>query len=337
MRTGKGRVRQVAALLMLTWMGSWVQAAGPVLTYDGVRYEGDNLPAAVGRALYDLEQQVNNQRKQVMDNYAANRYLEEESARLKKDPRQLQQELLGVPAPDETQIKAFFDANRQRIPGTLEQMRGEIVKYLENQAMIARQRELMARIASEKGYQVELPMPAPLRMDVVTQGYPSKGAEDAPVTLVEFADYQCPHCRDAQAVLERLEKQYKGRLRVVYRDFPINASGISRKVAEAAVCADEQGQFWAFNQLAFERQRYLSTVTPQMLADELELDADKFSACLEQDGPKAKVAASASEARELGLTSTPSFFVNGLALPHTHDDLELALRQLIDAELQAQN
>ena len=264
-----------------------------------------------------------------------NRYVQEEAKRQNKDVKAVQQELMTVADPTEEQLKGFFEANKARINGTFEQAKPELVNYLKRQQMAEKAQQLLKQIALEKGYRVELPEPEQLRFDVATEDYPSKGNAGATITLVEFADYQCPHCKNAVEVVDTLLKQYGDKLRVVYRDFPINQSGVSRKVAEAAVCADQQGQFWTFHNLAFERQNYLKSVPVDALAEEADLDMGKFGDCYKDAATKAKVTASLNEARELGLSSTPSFFVNGRPLGHSHGDLQQDLKELIDEELQA--
>ncbi len=330
-------VKALALSLGLVTSGAALAAETPSFSYGGTTYSGETLPAGVRKSLHELEQQMNSQRQQVLDTYVANRYLDEEASRQGKSLEQLQQELLSVPQPSDEQVKSFYEANRARIPVPLEQARQNIANYLSNQASLEKQRELMARIASEKGYQVSLPELPVLRLAVVTDGYPTKGNPQAPVTLVEFADYQCPHCKQAVPVVSALLERFGDSLRVVYRDFPINASGKSRKVAEAAVCADRQGQFWPFHELAFERQSYLGSIEPGQLADELGLDRAAFDACFEDAATAARVETSYQEARELGLNSTPSFLVNGRPLSHNHGDLGAALAELIEAELDAES
>lgn len=307
----------------------------PTMTYDGQQYQGDSLPSSLKQSLNQLAQQYNDQRRQVFDQYALSRYVQEEAERQNKDVQAVQQTLMAVAEPTEEQLKGFYDANKARINGTFEQVKPELVNYLKRQLMAEKTQQLLTQIASDKGYSVQLPEPEQLRFEVTTEGYPSKGNPAAKITLVEFADYQCPHCKDAVEVVDKLLKQYGDNLRVVYRDFPINQSGISRKVSEAAVCADQQAQFWKFHDLAFDRQKYLKSVPVDALAEEAGLNMGKFDDCFKASATQEKVTASLNEARALGLSSTPSFFVNGRPLGHTHGDLQQDLKELIDEELQA--
>lgn len=307
-----------------------------ILHYNNETYQQQTLPAAVQASLHELEQQHNQQRQEVLDNYVVNRYVREQAEKQGKSFQQLQQELLRAATPTSLQIEAFYNANKARISGTLQQVQGKISEHLQQQAIIEKQRALLSQIASEKGYRVELPALPILRLPIDLADYPSKGNPNAKVTLVEFADYQCPHCKDAGPVVKKLLEQYGEQVRLVFRDFPINQSGISRQIAEAAVCADQQEMYWPFHELAFSRQAYLQSVTAEMLATELDMDLDAFNNCLKTGKAQARVAASEAEARELGVSSTPTFFVNGRPLPHSHNDLGADIRALIDQELNAE-
>ena len=124
-----------------------------------------------------------------------------------------------------------------------------------------------------------------------------------------------------------IEARYGDRLRVVFVDFPINPSGISRIVARGAACAAEQGRFWDYHDLAFERQRQLDASAPGTLAAALKLDMTAFQSCLAAPRAQAVVARGAAEAARLGLDSTPTLFLNGrrLILPSIERDLPVAI------------
>ncbi len=312
-------------------------AEGPVLHYDKKTYQQQTLPAAVQTSLHGLRQQYDQQRLDVLNNYAVNRYVREQSIQQQKTFQQLQQELLSPPAPTRLQIEAFYNANKARISGTLEQVQEKIAEHLGQQAALEKQRQLLERISSEKDYRVDLPELPILRLPIDLAGYPSKGNPDAKITLVEFADYQCPHCKNAGPVVKKLMEQYGEQVRLVYRDFPVNQSGISRKVAEAAVCADQQAMYWPFHELAFSRQSYLKSISTEMLATELDMDIAAFNTCLKSGDAQARVATSEAEARELGVASTPTFFVNGRPLSHSHGDLSSDLSSMIEQELKLIN
>jgi protein-disulfide isomerase len=169
------------------------------------------------------------------------------------------------------------------------------------------------------------------KITVDTHGYPFKGNDDAPVHIIEFADYQCSHCKEAHGILKHLLKNWPDQIKVTYMDFPINRSGISRIVAEGAVCADEQGKFWAYHDEAFADQSILSKTWPDKTANKLGLDATRFSTCLSAQSTKDKVKKSEQAAIAAGARGTPTFIVNGLKV--SSHDIEGALNTAINAAL----
>ncbi|MCW9045210.1 MAG: DsbA family protein [Alphaproteobacteria bacterium] len=318
------------ALVSLAVPGYAADAIG--YQYGGQEYSGSNMPANLRQKLFELEEKANEERQKTIDQHILEKYMMERAAAEGKPVGQLENEVLAGTNTDESDAKKFYDDNKARIQGSFEQVKGQIIQHLNNQKIREKTFALLQRIRSEKGYSVSLPQPVQPLFDIVTEGYPFKGNPNAKVTIVEFADYQCPHCKEASKLVKNLEKDYGDKIKIVYRDFPINASGISKKVAEGAFCAKEQGKFWPYHDLAFERQELLKAVTPEMLAEELGLDAKKFKACFENQATKTKIAASLIEGRELGLSGTPTFFVNGRQL-HVHGDLEQPLRKAIDLAL----
>lgn len=322
----------VASLLLAFAATGAVAQESPGFKYDNQVYSGEKLPTSLQQRFYELEVELNQQRRQALDAYAIERYMEDRAKSEKRTVDQVRNELFAVPEPDSKMIEEFYEANKERIPGSLEQMRGQIAEYLINQQRQARVLAVLDQLKKEKGYEAYLAEPVAPVMDVTTEGYPFKGNANAKVTIVEFADYQCPHCKNAVPVMRSLLERYGDKLRVVYRDFPINRSGISRKVAEGAVCAGEQGRFWDFHDLAFERQSYLAAITPKDLAEELKLDVAKFEACIGREETRAKVTASFEEGKSFGITGTPAFYVNGRKL-NVQSDLEAELAAAIDRAL----
>ncbi|WP_075070920.1 DsbA family protein [Levilinea saccharolytica] len=144
---------------------------------------------------------------------------------------------------------------------------------------------------------------------------PSRGPADAPIILIAFSDYECPYCRHwEQNVWPQLEEAYPGKIRLVYRDFPL--LGIhpnAAPAAEAANCAGDQGQYWEYHDRLFA-QESLETATFNTLAAELGLDTGKFQSCLDTQKFRAEVAADFRDGITLGIEGTPTFFVNGIRI-----------------------
>ncbi len=163
----------------------------------------------------------------------------------------------------------------------------------------------------------EAPTSAPqyVRYKIPTDGFPSIGPANAPITLVEFADFQCPFCREwEQQTYQPLLQAYPGKIRFVYRDFPLTSiHPNAMPAAEAAQCANEQGKFWAFHDKLFGSDT-LSDDTYKQYAQDLGLDMTKFNDCYTNHKYASAIQTDMDFANNLGINSTPTFFINGLAV-----------------------
>jgi protein-disulfide isomerase len=172
------------------------------------------------------------------------------------------------------------------------------------------------------------------RVTVSTDGQPSLGPNNAPVTIVEFSDYQCPYCQVwDQQVYQQLMASYPNKIRFVYRDLPLPMHPEAVPAAEAADCAGEQGTYWKYHDALFTQQYGLSRAAYEHYAADLGLDGKSFAACLDSQKYLDKIQANASDAANAGLNSTPSFVINGRvligALPFAD------FKAVVDAELAA--
>ena len=142
----------------------------------------------------------------------------------------------------------------------------------------------------------------------------SWGPPDAPVTLIEFSDFQCPYCRRVQGVLKRLMTAYHGQLKLVFRDFPLRQiHPEAQKAAEAAQCANDQGQFWPYHDRLFATTD-LAVEDLKQYAAEMGLDVEQFNTCLDSEKYRQEVQGDIDDALAAGVNATPSFFVNGLPI-----------------------
>ena len=139
-----------------------------------------------------------------------------------------------------------------------------------------------------------------------------KGDPKAPVTIVEFSDYQCPYCRKFHnEVLPRIDEEYisKGKVRYIFRDFPLSFHKQAVPAAVAANCAGEQGKYWEMNNFLFANPGKLATEKIIPEAEGLGLDKAKFEACVNDSSKKAEVDADFNAGRGYGVRGTPSLFI----------------------------
>ena len=210
------------------------------------------------------------------------------------------------------QIRTFYDDNNERLQQrSFEELEGRIMAHLQRQSE-ARRRAALGRELRQR-YPVKIALTPP-RADVSADDDPFMGPPDAPVTLVEFSDFQCPYCRRVQGVLKRLMAAYHGQLKLVFRDFPLRQiHPEAQKAAEAAQCANDQGQFWPYHDRLFAETE-LGVEALKQYAVELGLDAEGFNTCLDSEKYRQEVQKDIDDALAVGVNATPSFFVNGLPI-----------------------
>jgi protein-disulfide isomerase len=189
-----------------------------------------------------------------------------------------------------------FEAVRDKIVDHLRQRRAAKVKtgYLQS---LRTQANVAVRLS-------------PPRVQMSLDNTYVRGAQNAPVTLVEYADYECPYCQQIQPALDKLLAEYKDKVAFAYKDMPLPMHPRAQKASEAAHCAGVQGKYWEFHNL-IATGKQLEVPNLKDNARELKLDAAAFDKCLDS-GEKAEVVKkNLAEAQTLGLQGTPSFFING--------------------------
>jgi 2-hydroxychromene-2-carboxylate isomerase len=167
------------------------------------------------------------------------------------------------------------------------------------------------------------------RIDVSTA--PAKGNASGRVTVVEFVDYECPHCKHAQALMRQVVEEYPKDIKMYFKHFPLSSHANARLAAEGAVAAHKQGKFWPFNEKVWANSESLTPAVLEKAAKEVGLDVARWRADLESDAVKSQVQADKSEGNDLGVLATPSIYINGRKY---EDPLEIAsLKDWIDEEL----
>ena len=175
--------------------------------------------------------------------------------------------------------------------------------------------------------------PRYVRYEIETKGFPSLGPADAPITIVEFSDFQCPFCqRFYSETFKQLMAAYPGKIRFVYRHLPLTSIHPEAfPAAEAAMCANQQNAFWDYHDQIFANQDKLGSELYSQIASDLGLDTAKFEACLKAETYKDLIQKDSDFALGLGVQSTPTFFINGLAIVGAQP--LTAFTQIIDKEL----
>jgi predicted DsbA family dithiol-disulfide isomerase len=213
-----------------------------------------------------------------------------------------------LPEITEVDVETFYAENQSRFaPGTtLEVLAGPIREHL-GQMKEAGIRE---RLREESTVVISLPRE---RKTVATTGH-SLGPESAPVTIVEFSDFQCPYCSRVVPTVKEIAARYPDQVRIVFRHLPLNFHANARNAAYGSICAGDQDRFWEYHDLLFANQRALQRAHLSDYATSLGLDMESFETCMSAPETEAQVAADLEEAERLGASGTPAFFINGIFL-----------------------
>jgi protein-disulfide isomerase len=239
-----------------------------------------------------------------------NRLLDAETKATGKTRDQLAAELKPAPVTD-AEVDAFYEQNKGRAGATpKEQLVPQIRQYLAQQRAQQVQRDFLESLW--KKYKVELKLD-PFRVEVAATG-PAKGPQSAPVTIVEFSDFQCPYCRQLVPTLDQVHQKYGDKVRIVFRQFPLPDHPAARKAAEAALCANEQGKFWELHDQMFNNQQALAPEQLKSAAATLGLNAATFNQCLDSGKTGKEIEADVKAGVAAGVQGTPTFFVNGRSL-----------------------
>jgi len=306
---------------------------GKPLTYGDLaadREVGPKLRQAETKALTDLY----DQRRNLLDELISRRLLEEEAKAQGKTLEQWFQTdyMSSVPEASDAEAKAFYDEHKGQMPAgqSFDDLKPRIKQAVRQQKLRENMGKKLDELKAKHHVVVALEPPELPRVEVQAKG-PARGPSNAPVTIVEFSDFQCPYCGREVPVIERLMKEYDGKIRLVFRHYPLDFHPFAQKAAEAAACAQEQGKFWELHDKMFGNQSKLGVDDLKGYAKAVGLDVAKFDKCLDSGEKKPLVEEDVKAGGEAGVSGTPAFFINGVfingAQPYEH------MKQAVDREL----
>lgn len=312
---------------------------GPVATWEGGTLTQTELDEGVGLELIRMEAEYLNERYQAqrngLDAIVGEKILEAEvkSRNLADVSALLTAEIdAKIPMPTDEEIETFYRVMARRLGGApLETVKPQLVAEIARRKKAERFESFMGEMRDKYKVALNLPRPEIPRIPVSVDDDPSIGPEDAPITIVQFAEFQCPYCGRAKETLDKVMEAYAGKVRMVFRDYPLSFHAEAVPAAVAANCSGEQGKYWEMYDILMKNQRALTDADLTRYATELKLDLAKWNTCRADPAQAAEVQADFEDGAKAGVTGTPAFFINGLFLNGAQPFS--AFQEIIDQEL----
>jgi protein-disulfide isomerase len=305
----------IAVWFVLVMAGAAVaDGDGPgktVATVNGHPITQQQVDAKIAAQLYEL-------RRQALDEIINNYVVEQAARKAGLKPEQyLDRQLKANTHPvSEAEAKQFYDQHKAQLDAqtggrSFDQIKTRLIAALQHQQTEEGEAQLIQRLRANSPVKVMLQAP---HVAVASAGHPTAGSSSAPVTIVEFSDFQCPFCRAAEGPLKEVRQKYKQQVKLVYLDFPLGFHPHAMDAARAARCAADQDKFWQFHDALFADQKKLSPTDLKQTAAKLGLNTATFDACFDKGLHDTSIRQDMAQGRTLGVTGTPTFFINGREL-----------------------
>src|SRR5215217_7557959 len=293
-----------------------LNAASVVATVAGQPITAAPLLERLKPIVYKLKLEAYELAKERADRLVDDMLLLEEARRRQIGPEEIVRNEISnkVRPPTEAEVAQFYMENKARISGDLNSVRNQVATYLQNQSRQRLERDLSAKLRKGADIRWLISEPPQPVQNISVDDDPSRGEANAPVTIVEFTDFQCPACAAMHPVLEEVLKSYGNKVRFVVRDFPLSQHEFARTAAEAANAANAQGKFFEYITVLFKNQKALDTPSLKKYATELGLDRARFDAALDRGVYATEVEKDVADGEIYGVGSTPTIFVNGVQL-----------------------
>lgn len=286
---------------------------------------GNRIVASIGGRLITLREveqtvalslyQADQQRSQLL-HQALNKLIDEELLKTEASKKGVTVSQLVADSSQSETIARLADLPapvKQLTPGKArDSMNVESSRDPQGQARL--RQALLVALRRQANIHIDLPAPEPPVLPVSADDDPSVGPANAPVTIVEFSDFQCPYCKLSVPLIKEILAKYPDKVKVVYRDYPGPNHPHAPQAAEAAHCAGDQGKFWEYHDSLFDRQAPEKGWNFTEIAQEVGLNHDVFATCLITRRYREEVVKDLHDGLTLGVTSTPTFFINGRPL-----------------------
>jgi protein-disulfide isomerase len=311
-------------------LGAFEELPGPteaIATVNGHTITAAQLEQALRPQLQAMEERVRQMRQAALNKLIDNILLEQaaRSEAMSVD-RYLETRVESVTVAS-ADVDRAYEQSRDQYPGVLPaEAKYRIRRTMEDNARAAALRSLVETLRQKAQVTNRLVSDAMATLKAAAHEGPSFGNPDAPVTIIEFSDFECPYCRAAQPVLKAVMQRWPGRVRHVFKHFPLDQHAHAMQAARAALCADRQDRFWAMHDSIFSITE-LSEASLHAAVGAAGLRIAEFNSCMHSEESEAQVRKDVLVGRMAGVTATPAFFVNGELVPAS--GLESAVERVL--------
>lgn len=276
--------------------------------------------------IYDVQEQMYKLRKNELDLRINDTLLQQEAQKRKMTTNSLLDAEVRPKPVTEKEAFVFYEQNKDRVSGNFAETKNNIIRHLEQSELRAAELAFVEKLRDAASIETFLIAPEPPVFRIMTDDQPSAGNASAPITIVQFTDFQCTSCANAKPVLEKLIQEYNGKVRLVVRDFPLDKHPNAFKAAEAAEAAREQSKYWEYSALLLSNQAALGIESLKEYADRLGLDRQKFDAALDSGRFAKNVQRDLWDGVRYGVESTPALFINGRRIKdNSYEGLKAAI------------
>ncbi len=300
----------------------------------------EDLRKDMGMSLYEAENQLYQIKKNWVDQKAKVLLMTQAAKDAKLSLQEWTKKEIDEKVTPPTQQEIDQWAPRFGVQGSTKQpteadytaMKEKAKQYLQQQRRSAKETEVYQRLVAQSGA-VELLFAKPdaPHIDVsYTADDPVRGPKSAPITIIEFTDFQCPYCKRSQDTLKKVLEVYGDQVKIVEKQFPLSFHNRAKPAAEAVLCAKEQGKFWEMHSKVFPSQS-LEDADFTRFATEIGLNMKKFNKCYTEHRMAPRIDADMAEGQRVGVRGTPHFFINGRPI-NGAQPFE-AFKAIIDEEL----
>lgn len=239
-----------------------------------------------------------------------------------------------VAKPTEAELAEAYEALKRKLRGqTMEEARGVLETAVTQKKQGERYAVWIEELRASYKATIQLPFPNVPRIPVSADDDPFVGPADAPVTIVQFAEFQCPYCGKARESVDKVLANYDGKVKFVFRDYPLDFHQNAIPAAVAANCAGKQDKYWPVHDAFMKNQAALAEGDLLRVAREAKLDMEAWETCRKDPTVEAEIRADFEDGAKAGVTGTPAFFINGVFINGAQPYEKF--KAIVDAELQA--